>query len=223
MNLAMIGQVLLMVLPWKVRRIVLNKVFGYRIHPTARIGYSILIAESVEMHAYSRVGSLTLVKGLSSFILEEHAHIGPMNWLSGYPKSRKGAFWDYPEREPAFLVKRHGAVTLSHYIDCTDKVTIGAFALVAGRNTQILTHSVEFEANRQMAAPVTIGDYTFVGTRSILLRGTSLPSHSILGAGSVLTKQIEQPHSLIGGNPAKVVKELDASLAFFVRESGDVH
>ncbi|WP_052321472.1 acyltransferase [Ralstonia sp. A12] len=53
-------------------------------------------------------------------------------------------------------------------------------------------------------APVTIGDYCFVGTGSILLPGTTLGKGCIVGVGSVVRGNFPD-HSVIVGNPARRV------------------
>lgn len=53
--------------------------------------------------------------------------------------------------------------------------------------------------------PVRIGDDVWVGTRSIILPGVNVGSHSIIGAGSVVTKDVPEL-AIVGGNPAKVIK-----------------
>lgn len=58
--------------------------------------------------------------------------------------------------------------------------------------------------------PVVIGDDVWLGTRIIVLPGVHVGSHSIIGAGSVVTKDVP-PYSIVAGNPARVIR--DRSLA----------
>lgn len=53
--------------------------------------------------------------------------------------------------------------------------------------------------------PVVIGDDVWIGTRSIILPGVNIGSHSIIGAGSVVTKDVEE-WSIVAGNPAKYIR-----------------
>lgn len=56
--------------------------------------------------------------------------------------------------------------------------------------------------------PVTIGDDVWIGARAILLPGVTVHSHSVVGAGAVVTRDI--PSGVIAaGNPARVVKYRD--------------
>lgn len=60
---------------------------------------------------------------------------------------------------------------------------------------------------------IRLGDHVWVGTRVMCLKGAAVPSHSIVGAGALVTKAFSQPHCVLAGNPAKVVKtDVDWSL-----------
>lgn len=53
--------------------------------------------------------------------------------------------------------------------------------------------------------PVKIGDDVWIGTRVIILPGVEIGSHTVIGAGSVVTKNVPD-WAVIGGNPAKIIK-----------------
>ncbi|WP_352232128.1 DapH/DapD/GlmU-related protein [Marivivens sp. LCG002] len=53
--------------------------------------------------------------------------------------------------------------------------------------------------------PVKIGNDVWIGTRSIILPGVSIGDHSIIGAGSIVTKSFPA-YSVIGGNPAQLIR-----------------
>lgn len=68
---------------------------------------------------------------------------------------------------------------------------------------------IDIPINQQGAAeeqPIFIGDDVWIGTRVIILPGVEIGSHSIIAAGSVVTKSCE-PYSIIGGVPAKLIKK----------------
>jgi len=52
--------------------------------------------------------------------------------------------------------------------------------------------------------PVRIGRGCFIGTRSIILKGVTLGDRVIIGAGTVVTKDIPA-YSIAAGNPARIV------------------
>lgn len=53
--------------------------------------------------------------------------------------------------------------------------------------------------------PIIIGDDVWIGAKAIILPGVHIGSHSIIGAGSVVTKDVA-PYSIVGGSPAKLIK-----------------
>lgn|GEM_PF-483661 len=58
-------------------------------------------------------------------------------------------------------------------------------------------------------AKVTIGDKVWVGFNVIILKGVTIGEGAVVAAGSVVTKDVPA-WTLVGGNPAKVIKELPA-------------
>jgi len=57
------------------------------------------------------------------------------------------------------------------------------------------------------AAPVIIEDNVFIGAGSKVLKGVTVGQNSVIGAGSIVSKNIP-PNSIAAGNPAKVIAEL---------------
>ena len=53
--------------------------------------------------------------------------------------------------------------------------------------------------------PIIIGNDVWIGARAIILSGVEIGDHSIIGAGAVVTKSFP-PYSIIGGNPAKLIR-----------------
>lgn len=210
-------QLILMPLPWPLRRRLLSGILGYQIAPSARIRWSVLQADKVELGPGAHVGSLTYVKGLAELLIEENGRLGNLNWVTGLPRS-SAYFRDQPDRRPSLIIRANASVTHRHLIDCTDLVEIGSFTTLGGWGTQILTHSIDIAESRQRSEPVHIGCYNFVGTRSVLLKGSSLPDYSVLAAGSVLAHAQTETYTMYSGVPAKAVRRLDEDAAYFSRE-----
>ncbi len=216
------SEALTIVLPWPLRRWVLSTVFGYRLDRTSHIGFAWIFPRELVMQPHSRIGHFTVCKGLELLHMGSHASIGRANWITGYPSGSSQHFVHQPERLPCLIMGDQTSITHRHLIDCTNSVSIGSFTTVAGFRSQILTHSIDLENNRQSSAPITIGDYCFIGTDCVLLGGSSLPDRSVLGAKSLLNKQYECKSWLYAGTPARPVKELERELAYFARSVGRV-
>tara|TARA_R110000868_G_scaffold29049_2_gene108026 strand:+ start:11967 stop:12605 length:639 start_codon:yes stop_codon:yes gene_type:complete len=212
-----------MLLPWSIRRRLLNRIFNYNIAPSAKIGFSVVLCRKLTMAPCSNIRHLTFIGIFEELQLGNHAIIGHLNWISGMPLSNTNFFKDEPDRYPSVTLEEHSAMTSRHIIDCSNHVTIGAFSTLAGYRTQILSHSIDVTLSRQMTEKVTIGKYCFVGTSCVFLKGSILPDYSVLGAGSVLTTAEHEPFGLFSGVPAKRVRELDKNLLYFTRRDGFIH
>lgn len=209
-------------LPWSARRSLLEKLFGFSLHPTSRIGLAWIAPRRLVMEEHSRIGHLNFCKNLDLLHLGPGAMIGQLNWITGFPSGQSRHFAHQTDRRPGLILESHAGISSRHLFDCTARIRIGAFATVAGFRSQLLTHSIDLAAGRQSSEPIEIGEYCFVGTDSVLLGGSVLPHHSVLGAKSLLNKKHETPFQLYAGVPAKAVKELAQDLEYFRRTEGFV-
>lgn len=107
-----------------------------------------------------------------------------------------------------------GARTLVNYgcsIAALDRVSIGERCLI-GPHCMIIDsafHDIDPERRLEppIADPITIGDNVWLGARVIVLPGVTIGENSVVGVGSVVTRDIP-PGSLAVGVPAKVVRSL---------------
>jgi maltose O-acetyltransferase len=95
-------------------------------------------------------------------------------------------------------------------LDGRDALIIGDHVDIASEvmiyNSQHDIHSADFHA---VSAPVRIEDYVFIGPRAIILPGVTLGKGCVVGAGAVVTHDVES-FSIVGGIPAKVIGERKA-------------
>ena len=93
-------------------------------------------------------------------------------------------------------------------------IRIGARALLGSRICIYDSDFHELDPSRRRGgrpamAAVEIGENVFVGDRALILKGVTIGSDSVIGAGSVVTSSI--PSGVIAaGNPARVVRELES-------------
>jgi maltose O-acetyltransferase len=93
------------------------------------------------------------------------------------------------------------------------RVTIGADVQI-GPNVQLLTptHPLDPAIRRQALEaqrPITIEDNVWLGGGVIVCPGVTIGRDSVVGAGAVVTRDLP-PGVLAVGNPARVVRRLDA-------------
>lgn len=220
----MLLKLLTFLLPWKLRRIALNKFFGFEIHPKARIGLAWVFPAKLKMAAGTRIDHFTVAIHLDTIELGENSTIGRNNWITGFTtKSDSLHFRHQPDRRAELIMGVSSDITKNHHVDCTSSIIIGDFVTVAGYQSQLLTHSIDVVKNRQDSAPIVIGDYAFVGTNVVILGGAVLPPRSVLGAKSLLNKAFTEEYTLYAGVPAKAVTTLPKDSGYFHRTTGYVH
>lgn len=61
--------------------------------------------------------------------------------------------------------------------------------------------------NNVASEPIYIKDNVWIGMDATILKGVTIGENSIIAAGSVVTKDVE-PNTIVGGNPAKIIKKL---------------
>jgi maltose O-acetyltransferase len=91
-------------------------------------------------------------------------------------------------------------------------VRIGKYVMIApramilnyGHNSTDLETAMMFQGIREYPQTI-IEDNVWIGANAIILPGLQIGTGSIVGAGAVLTKNVE-PYSIVGGNPAKLLK-----------------
>lgn len=220
-KLNMVFQIVIMVLPWKLRRFLLQQVLGFEIHPTAHIGKSILMPKKLIMGENSSIGSGNYAHGLEEIRLDNNAKIGNLNWISGYPLGENQYFSKFPNRYPQLHLHEHAIIVNRNIIDCTDRFVLHEFAALAGNRSQILTHSVDLSTMKQSCKPIIIGKYSFIGGGSMMLKGCDLADYCIVSAGSVVGKAQRESYKLLVGSPATVVRDVSPRLVFFRRLKGD--
>lgn len=216
--LRLIINFLIILLPWSLRRILLIKIYGYRISKSSYIGLSWIYPRTLTLENNSRIGNLNFCSSsLDHLYLGSNSSIGILNLIFGYSSKLDLHYGHKLERIPQLILASNAAITHFHILDCTDTITIKDYTIVAGFFSQLITHSIDLENCRQSCDPIEIGMYCFLGTNTTILPGCKLPDYSVLGAKSLLNKSFEKCYHLYGGVPAKPIKELDCNTSYFVR------
>lgn len=216
--------IFLCLLPWKLRRLILIRVYKFEIHPSAKIGFSYIFPKRLIMKENSYIRHFTYCASMDLLLLESSASIARNCWISGYPTGETAkAFLKEKDRKSELRVGKNSKIISKHKFDCTNLISIGDFVTVAGYETHFLTHSINVHTGNQESSPISIGDYCFVGTRCTFLPGSKLPNFSLLAAGAVISNQFNEEFGLYGGVPAKFIKKLSQEDAYFSRERGMVH
>jgi len=91
-------------------------------------------------------------------------------------------------------------------------VTIGSRTLL-GPNVQVYTamHPIDHSeraSGLEFARPITIGEDVWIGGSAVICPGVTIGDRSVIGAGSVVTRDIP-PDVFAAGNPCRVIRKLD--------------
>lgn len=99
-----------------------------------------------------------------------------------------------------------GIHSLTH-IFASGGVTIGSHVQIsAGCSIASITHSIEVETRfHGIEQPVVIQDHVWLGTGAIVLPGVTIGRGAVIGAGSIVTRDIP-PMTVAVGTPARVIR-----------------
>lgn len=210
-------QILLVLLPQSLKRLVARRLLGWEIHPTAHLGRSLIRVGRLTMGPGASIGPWNVIKDLDEVHLAEGASIATRNTITGIPSS-SGVFTHSPNRRPALVMGRFSMITNAHDIDCSDLVELADHAVLAGFRSQILTHSLNLVQDRFVTGPVRLGEHCAVMSGCTILSGMQVPDRSVVSAGSVITTRLTAEHTFYRGNPAEAVRDLPPTLKYFHRE-----
>jgi acetyltransferase-like isoleucine patch superfamily enzyme len=213
-----LGLLVIALLPGSLKRLLYRAFFGYRIEPGSRVGLAYLDCARLTIGAgtsighgvaflrcgevsigrHVRIGPLNLFRGGRSIQLDDYAEVLRLNVINSIPET------DRAKPDASFHLGFGSIITAEHRIDFTDGVRIGRCSIFGGRNSSIWTH------NRRTGLPVMIGEFCYVGSEIRMAPGAKVPDCCVVALGSVVTSEIAEPFSLIGGVPAKRLRGLDA-------------
>ena len=130
-------------------------------------------------------------------------------------------------------VYNNGFLTIDNYtffgnsrIYCANKISIGKGCWIADHVFIMDSNLHPISAKRRLQdgidlskgifpdvycdipnAPVTIKDTVWIGVNSVITKGVTIGEGAIIGAGSVVKKDIP-PWTIVAGNPARVIREI---------------
>jgi acetyltransferase-like isoleucine patch superfamily enzyme len=99
-----------------------------------------------------------------------------------------------------------------------NNVNIGQHVILSGLNHDYQDILNEPSMQKVFSKQIVIQDNVWIGANSVILPGISIGAHSMIGAGSVVTKDIPA-YCLAVGNPARIVKQYDVEKKQWVKVS----
>lgn len=85
-------------------------------------------------------------------------------------------------------------------------VMLAQHIVVSGLNHGYERIDIPSSEQKTTTALITIMDEVWIGANCVITAGVTIGKHAVIGAGSIVTKDIP-PYTVAVGNPAKVVKQ----------------
>lgn len=173
---------------------------GYRILDS-RIGFGTVIAIDEVFIQKAKIGFFNLFIGPMKIKIGERASIGNRNTFScGY--------WvlqgEYKQSNYARTldIGAQALITSSHYFDIAGKLKLGDRSWIAGIGSQFWTHGAGVTERN-----IEIGKDCYLGSAVRFAPGASVGDNVLVAMGSVVSGHLKASNALVGGVPAKVLKE----------------
>ncbi len=109
--------------------------------------------------------------------------------------------------EENVLIDDYSFVMAHEKIVIGKNTAIAGFCFITDFNHKYGKNDISVLYQGYETKPVTIGKNVWIGTHSIILSGVSIGDGAVIGAGSIVTKDIPA-NSIAVGAPAKVVKKI---------------
>lgn len=112
--------------------------------------------------------------------------------------------------EAKLTIERNVVINFGTEISLVKEVFIGAYSLI-GIDCLIYDtnwHNLDGLDRDVPAEPTRIGRGVWLGARVIVMKGVSIGDNTVVGANSVVTKDLPN-NVLAGGTPARVIREIE--------------
>lgn len=178
------------------RRWLYERFFGYTLGGT-RVGFGTIIdvrkfhAAGVRIGRFNRFHGPMMVKiGRGTVIGDRNTFTCP-DWVQGSPRLIG-----------TIELGENCLLTGLHFMDVAGSISIGDWSWLAGRGTEVWTHGAGSTENT-----VSIGRRSYVGSACRFAPGSSVGDGCLVALGSVVSTRLDAFDALIGGVPAKVLKQ----------------
>lgn len=100
------------------------------------------------------------------------------------------------------------------YLDGRGELTIGNNVSISPHVFFITgSHDVNSSEFKFESLPITVEDYTWIGTRATIKGGVKIGKGAVVAIGAVVIKDVE-PYTIVGGVPAKKIGERNKDLKY---------
>lgn len=202
--------VILFLFPTWLARILLLFNRSVSISRSAKVGFSLIIADEVFLGNDVRIGFFNLIR-CSTFVMKKGAKIRHLNIIKGIfhlemdenAKINRNTTvvnsLQIPELKEAYSVPTlklgiNAIIGVKHFIDMTASVNIGENSILAGRSSELWTHAFYHQptgSERYMIrGNINIGNNCYIGSHVIFNCGVSVADTATIAAGAIVSKNI---------------------------------
>lgn len=194
-----------------------GELFGF-LHPVAKMYGNIVnyVYTGYYSKCFGKFGNNSLIlptfqmtRGLRSIEVGSNCILGHSLQLTLWENS------DFPNAKIEIgdnsAIGDNSHITACNYIKIGKNVLMGKRVLITdnshGASMADLLSIPPYKRPLYSRGPVVIDDNVWIGEKASILPGVHIGYGSIIGANSVVTKDVP-PYSLVGGNPARVIKNI---------------
>ncbi len=205
--------IFLAILPSKIKIWLLNR-NGHVIDKSCRIGICYLDIERISLAKDASISSGNFFKGLKLLELGESARIGGyLNWFTASPLHQQDNTSEFGQ----ISIGSGSNITSRHFFDAQQSIKIGEETLIAGFNSTFWTHGYRGFAQGKKDS-IEIGSHCYIGSHAIFVPGARIADNTVVGAGSVITKDHSTSDNiLLAGNPAVKKRQFTGNEDFFMK------
>ena len=198
-------------------KIRLLNLLGHQIHPTARIGISLVQAvERFEIAEGVVIGNFNAFRYLKLVQVGKGSRIVMFNWFLGGSGFEPGAHDHGSLRTLRMGTNAH--IVSMHYLDCGGGLIMHDHSWITGIRSTVLTHAFDPVNGGLILEPVTLEKAAAISTNCTVLPGVTLGEGALLAAGSTAwtRQQIAAAH-LHGGVPARRLTPITIEASLYDR------
>jgi acetyltransferase-like isoleucine patch superfamily enzyme len=163
----------------------------------------VYLLENVKLKRNARIGIRALISNIE---VGENSFLESGVMCTGFGEGR-------------ITIGKESYIGINNILDWSNNISIGDYVHIAGPSTGLWTHSSvnmtlkSTELNNSSSCnrytlPIKIEDNVFIGGGCIIYPGVTIHHHSIVAPNSTVVKDVES-YTMVGGSPAKIIKNID--------------
>ncbi|MBM0741536.1 hypothetical protein JOY44_07895 [Phormidium sp. CLA17] len=174
--------------------------FGYSIK-NSKIGIGTILVISEATIEGATIGRSNVFTGPMSLVIKNGACIGKHNLFVCNEWTVREELKDN-HYDRCLILAENTLIADAHFFDVAGRLTLGKGSWVAGRDSQFWTHGAGVRDRN-----IQIGEQCYIGSAARFAPGSELGNNILVAMGSVVTGKLAASNAMIGGVPARLIKE----------------